>query len=154
MLTGGPDTLDDPFPAFVGRRQRHLDGTVRALVDPGAATEAGLAIVLDESAHAEVAITGGRVVARARSGEFRLELGDAPAPDGPVVLRVATAPDPRGPDRITLGYEDDAGFHPLGDLDGRHLSTEVTGGFIGRVIGVYAVGGEAAVDWFEDEAAG
>jgi beta-xylosidase len=33
------------------------------------------------------------------------------------------------------------------------LSTEVTTGFLGRTIGMYAVGGEAAFDWFDYEGA-
>ncbi|MFD8341290.1 hypothetical protein ACFV2C_03245 [[Kitasatospora] papulosa] len=37
----------------------------------------------------------------------------------------------------------------LAELDGRYLTTEVAGGFTGRVIGMYATRGEAAFDWFE-----
>ena len=37
----------------------------------------------------------------------------------------------------------------LAELDGRYLSTEVTGGFLGRTIGIYAVDGAAAFDWFD-----
>lgn len=36
-------------------------------------------------------------------------------------------------------------------LDGRFLSTEFTGGFLGRVLGTYAVGGEASFDRFTYE---
>ena len=51
---------------------------------------------------------------------------------------------------MTLGYEDEAGApHTLAQLDGRYLSTEVTGGFLGRTIGMFAVGGDAAFDWFD-----
>ena len=51
---------------------------------------------------------------------------------------------------MRLGFEgDDGSFAVLADLDGRYLSTEVTSGFVGRVIGVYAVGGAASFDWFE-----
>ncbi len=35
----------------------------------------------------------------------------------------------------------------LADLDGRYLSTEVCGGFIGRVMGMYAVGGDGHFAW-------
>lgn len=38
-----------------------------------------------------------------------------------------------GPDDVILGFEDDAGTHELVRADGRYLSTEVAGGFIGRV---------------------
>ncbi len=43
----------------------------------------------------------------------------------------------------------DGAFRALGVLAGRYLSTEVAGGFTGRVIGMYAVGGDAAFDWFD-----
>jgi xylan 1,4-beta-xylosidase len=54
------------------------------------------------------------------------------------------------PDSIALGFDDDAdATHTLARLDGRYLSSEVTGGFLGRLIGMYAVDGEAAFDWFD-----
>jgi hypothetical protein len=37
----------------------------------------------------------------------------------------------------------------LGTLDGRYLSTEVAGGFTGRVIGMYAAEGTVEFDWFD-----
>ena len=37
----------------------------------------------------------------------------------------------------------------IAELDGRYLSTEVAGGFTGRVIGMYAAEGTVAFDWFE-----
>ena len=68
----------------------------------------------------------------------------------PVVLTIATEPHAHGPDTVTLGYEDEAGTpHTLAQLDGRYLSTEVTGGFLGRTIGMFAVDGDAAFDWFD-----
>ncbi|WP_275669598.1 hypothetical protein [Actinomyces procaprae] len=36
----------------------------------------------------------------------------------------------------------------LGRLDGRYLSTEVAGGFTGRVVGVRAISGTATVERF------
>ena len=53
-----------------------------------------------------------------------------------------------GPDTIAflLGGQD---ARPLAELDGRYLSTEVAGGFTGRVIGMYATEGTVAFDWFE-----
>ena len=39
----------------------------------------------------------------------------------------------------------------LAELDGRYLSTEVAGGFTGRVIGMYAADGTVAFDWFDYE---
>ena len=37
----------------------------------------------------------------------------------------------------------------LAELDGRYLSTEVAGGFTGRVIGMYAAAGTVPFDWFD-----
>jgi xylan 1,4-beta-xylosidase len=113
----------------------------------------GLAVVMDDTAHYEVALIGDRVVVRARVGPLQSVVAEAARPAGPVVLTVETRPsNSRGPDDVCLGFEGpDGGPVVLAALDGRYLSTEVTGGFIGRVIGVYAVGGAAAFDWFDYE---
>lgn len=39
----------------------------------------------------------------------------------------------------------------LAALDGRYLSTEVAGGFTGRVIGAYAAAGTVRFDWYDYE---
>ena len=39
----------------------------------------------------------------------------------------------------------------LATLDGRYLSTEVAGGFTGRVIGMYASAGTVHFDWCDYE---
>ncbi len=70
-----------------------------------------------------------------RSGEL-LEMRDAGFTDGP--------------DRLLLGHDsDDGSFVVLAEIDGRSLSTEVAGGFSGRVVGLSAVGGTAWFDWFD-----
>lgn len=70
----------------------------------------------------------------------------------PLVLRAVGNPQQHGvrtgPDRLELGYLQD-GFQVLAAIDGRYLSTEVAGGFTGRVIGVEALAGPARVDRFE-----
>ncbi|WP_240720915.1 hypothetical protein [Pseudarthrobacter sp. NamE2] len=70
----------------------------------------------------------------------------------PLALRAVEDPQQHGvrtgPDRLELGYEQD-GFNVLATIDGRYLSTEVAGGFTGRVIGVEALGGQARVNRFE-----
>ncbi len=138
---------------LVGRRQQHHWCRARTRVDAGSAAEAGLTIYLDNTAHYEVGVRGDRIVARALTGPFDVELGDAAAPDGPVVLRIETSAHPHGSDTVSLGFEhDDGTLEALAEIDGRYLSTEMTGGFIGRVFGLYAVGGDAAFDWFEHEA--
>ncbi len=53
-----------------------------------------------------------------------------------------------GPDRITAGIVTSDGLLELAEVDGRYLSTEVAGGFTGRVVGVEALGGPARVSRF------
>jgi beta-xylosidase len=150
-LTGTDATLDAQEPVFVGRRQQHHHAHARTLVDAAPDAEAGLAVRMDETAHYEVAVAGERIIAKARIGPLHAVVAHAERPPGPVTLAIETAPsDVGGPDSVRLGFEShDGTFAVLADLDGRYLSTEVTGGFIGRVIGIYAVGGEAAFDWFD-----
>jgi hypothetical protein len=50
---------------------------------------------------------------------------------------------------VTLSIETSDGVVRLAELDGRYLSTQVAGGFTGRVIGMYVTEGRAAFDWFE-----
>jgi xylan 1,4-beta-xylosidase len=154
VLHGGAATLDTPEPAFVGRRQQHHFCRVTTRVDATTAVEAGLSVLLDTSAHYDVAVQGDRVVARARVGGLESVVGSAACPRDAVVLTVETGPDLHGPDAVSLGFRDDSGAsQTLARLDGRYLSSEVTGGFLGRLIGMYAVGGEAAFEWFEYEEA-
>jgi beta-xylosidase len=148
-ITGSTADLDDPHPAFLGRRQQHHLCRVRTLVDPGAASEAGLAVRMDEAHHYEVAVVGDRIVARARIGPAQVVLGDAPRPAGDVVLHVESETDLLGPDVVSLGFDDGDSAQEVARIDGRYLSTEVAGGFLGRVIGIYAVDGVAAFDWIE-----
>jgi hypothetical protein len=70
-----------------------------------------------------------------------------------VVLGIDITPHTTGgPDTLTLGVTaPDGTFTALGELDGRYLSTEVAGGFTGRVIGMYASAGTVHFDWFEYE---
>jgi len=58
---------------------------------------------------------------------------------------------PQGPDKIVLGYVSED-FHELASFDGRYLSTEVAGGFTGRMIGVEALGDPAVITGFTYQA--
>ncbi|MFF7277122.1 family 43 glycosylhydrolase [Streptomyces griseorubiginosus] len=151
------DSLDDPEVTFLGRRQQHLSCRARVLADPSDG-RGGLAVRLDERHHYEIETEPGQVRVIARVGTLRTVVASHPTPAGPVVLRVdmtATrkVTDPRqGPDTVTLGVEDaDGGYTELAALDGRYLSTEVAGGFTGRVIGTYATLGTVRFDWFDYE---
>jgi len=153
-LHGGPE-LEHPEPVFVGRRQQHLRCRVRACVDPGNATEAGLTMWMDDHVHYDVAVVKGRVAVRARIGPLVQDVANVEAPShDALVLVIHVGDDKSGqdPDIISLGFENSGGtFTELASLPGRYLSTEVAAGFTGRVIGMFAVGGTAAFDWFDYE---
>ncbi|MBV1850471.1 glycoside hydrolase family 43 protein [Catellatospora tritici] len=150
--------LDDPDVMFVGRRQQHHSCRVRTLLDP-AAGRGGLAVRLDEAHHYELEVGDSQVRVLARTSSLRSTVATKAVPDGPVRLRIdvlASSPDrwdPRKePDTIRFGIESDDGtLELLAELDGRYLSTEVAGGFTGRVIGVYAAAGTVGFDWFDYE---
>ncbi|MFD5070948.1 glycoside hydrolase family 43 protein, partial [Streptomyces sp. NPDC058369] len=108
--------------------------------------------------HYAVEAGGGEIRLVARIGPLRTVVASRPAPAGPVVLGIDVVPTRApagpctGPDTVALGVEEpDGTFAVLGSLDGRYLSTEVAGGFTGRVIGLYAASGTVHFDWFAYE---
>jgi beta-xylosidase len=149
-------SLDDPDAVFAGRRQQHLAFQARALIDP-AEGRGGLAVRLDERHHYSVeAGPEGRVQVIARIGSLRTVAAELEVAAGPLVLSVRTgeAPRPRdartSPDSLVFGVETvDGTTTELASLDGRYLSTEVAGGFTGRVVGMYAAAGTVHFDWFD-----
>lgn len=54
----------------------------------------------------------------------------------------------QGPDRLMLGVLRSGSFLELTSFDGRYLSTQVAGGFTGRMVGVEALGSDATVTSF------
>ncbi|MGW7258029.1 glycoside hydrolase family 43 protein [Streptomyces sp. NPDC054834] len=165
-LTATGSSLDRPGCTFVGRRQQHPDCRAAALVDAGAG-RAGLSVLLDEAHHYDLEVGGGVVSVVARIGPVRQRLAEHPVPPGPVTLAVEVrtdrvlpptataggqeAPGIRagGPDTVSFSVESAGETVRLAELDGRYLSTEVAGGFTGRVLGMYATEGRAAFDWFD-----
>ncbi|HTI25684.1 MAG TPA: glycoside hydrolase family 43 protein, partial [Kutzneria sp.] len=98
----------------------------------------------------------GQVRVLARVGSLRTQAAAMPQPDSTVTLAVRIVPvrepaGPRvGPDTIVFGLcGADGSFTELATVDGRYLSTEVAGGFTGRVLGAYAASGSVHVDWFD-----
>ncbi|ROQ59089.1 glycosyl hydrolase family 43 [Rathayibacter sp. PhB152] len=82
-------------------------------------------------------------------GRWTPAAGDTPA------LRISAKPPqvlPHGvsmePDLIELAASDSTGEHVFGEFDGRYLSTEVAGGFTGRVIGVEPLIGQTLLQSF------
>ena len=115
----------------------------------------GLVIRIDERHHYEVVADGHEVRVRARVGPLRQVVATHAMAGSTVVLWIETHPsegqtDLAGaPDVIRLGYEDPDGTHCVAELDGRYLSSEVAGGFTGRVLGMFAIEGVVAFDWFD-----
>ncbi|MGI5242035.1 glycoside hydrolase family 43 protein [Dactylosporangium sp. CA-139066] len=152
-------SLDDLDVILVARRQQDPYCRVRAAID-AAGGRGGLVARLDDRHHYEIEAGTGEVRVLARIGPLRAVVATRPAPPGPVVLRIDTvayrgpADSRSGPDSLSLGIETpDGAFDVLATLDGRYLSTEVAGGFTGRVLGVYADAGTVHCDWFDYEPA-
>jgi beta-xylosidase len=155
VLRAQDPSLDDAQPTFVGRRQQHPCCRVRARVD-ATAGRGGLSIRVDERHHYELQVEPDEVSCVARIGPLTQRLASVHIGSGPVVLcldisagSTSLAHVSAPPDRIRLGFERDGRTEFLAELDGRYLSTEVAGGFTGRVIGMYAVSGTVAFDWFD-----
>jgi beta-xylosidase len=140
-------------PAFLGRRQQHPDCRASARIDPGSG-RAGLSVRMDEAHHYDIEVAGGVVSVVARIGPVQQLIAEHPVEPGPVTLAVdiSTADvGTRGPDTLAFSVVGPEGAVELAELDGRYLSTQVAGGFTGRVIGMYVTEGEAAFDWFDYE---
>ncbi|AZP16304.1 glycoside hydrolase family 43 protein [Streptomyces aquilus] len=151
------DSLDRPGHTFVGRRQQHPECRVDALLEPGQG-RAGLSVRIDEAHHYDLEIAGGEARVIARVGPARQCVARRAVAAGALTLTVGVRTEPLvtatgedlpglrtgGPDAITFAVDGE----PLAALDGRYLSTQVAGGFTGRVIGMYVTEGSAAFDWF------
>lgn len=134
-------------PAFVGRRQQHLAARITATVDvrQGAG---GIGIRIDPRHRFDIEADADHVRATAYIGGIAMTLGRAPVPaPGRVRLELRAVPvdETRGPDEIVADLLTDGGRVELGRLDGRYLSTEVAGGFTGRLAGLVASRGELTV---------
>ncbi|WP_243715258.1 hypothetical protein [Micromonospora sp. KC207] len=122
----------------------------------------GLAVRLDERHHYEIEAGDGEVRVVARIGTVLSTVATRSVTAGPVRLRLdVIAPSPgdwhpsKEPDLLQFGIEEaDGAVDVLTTLDGRYLSTEVAGGFTGRVIGMYAAAGSVRFDWFDYEPRG
>lgn len=152
--TVGDPAADDL--SFVGRRQENLYATVTATVRASAAV-GGLSVRLDGRHHLDLEIGDGRLRAVAQVGEIRSVLGEVAVDDGAdVMMQLRMEPAPGsvfstelGPDRLVAGIVRADGFAELGHLDGRYLSTELAGGFTGRLIGFSCHRGTLEIKAFE-----
>lgn len=149
-LDGGPATLEDEAPTFVGRRQQHHDFAASCTLafDPGAGEEAGLTAFQNEEHHYDVAVVGRdgerRAIARRRiDGLVDVVVGERSLPDGPVALAIESDDETY---RLLAGPAEEGGIgdlEPLGEGHARYLSSEVATGFTGVYLGCYATGNGA-----------
>jgi xylan 1,4-beta-xylosidase len=124
-------------------RVRDLTWAAAAVVSPGP-DPSRLVLRLDDRHWYALVATETEVSAVARIGDLEQTVGAVPVTGGPVTLRIEAVDPPGidvigapvGPDQIVLS----AGGAELARLDGRYLSTEVAGGFTGRVLCVERVG--------------
>ena len=117
----------------------------RAEADSGSGN-CRLTVRLDDAHWAAVELTDDAISARAQIGPLNQVLASHPRPDQTVVTLVlqaapeAASPWATAPDILSFGYLDATGtLHELAAIDGRYFSTEVAGGFTGRVVGIEPV---------------
>lgn len=149
-LRGAAETLGDvASPTFVARRQQHFDfqATTRLDFDPLAENEeAGLTLLMTNEHHYDFFI--------ARRGEQRVLVvkytletiqqiaAEIPLVDGAVDLRILGTK----PYYYFSFAQYSEPFRQIAKVNTRYLATEVTGGYNGVVIGLYATGnGRACV---------
>ena len=131
-------------------RVRDLDWSFEADLDLGDGapdSTAGVVVRLDDRHWYEVRLDGAEAHVIARIGPLESAVGEVVTlPGGPVAVRIETAVSAaEGPDDIVLSVLVEGSIRELARLDGRYLSTEVAGGFTGRVVGVRALTGRVRV---------
>ncbi len=159
-LAGQKENLDDmnPSPVFVGRRQRHFEIEVSAMLefDPtNEGEEAGLTAFQNLKHHYEIAATlknGKRfVLVRRRIGSLSAVVAEREIGTGPVRLIIRGNKDMY---RFLFAEENQIEVE-LASGETRYLSTEVGGWFTGVFFGMYATGNgracsaKAYFDWFD-----
>ena len=145
-----PLPVADGEPGLLAVRARDLawSATVRARPGEG---RVRLVVRLDDRHWCSVDADRDGVSAHLRVGPAHSRLGREPMPAGDVVdLYVAARAgrDEAAPDELVLGVRTAEGVRELAAVDGRYLSTEVAGGFTGRVIGVQAHAAPVLVERF------
>ena len=139
ILHGTSVTLDEAdSPTFIGLRQKDFSFglSVNLTVDSG---EAGVTVYMCESEHYDIAI---RKTDNGYEGILKLNIGGIKHTQTIIPLKLGS-----GRLRITgdnLFYNFYIGDTHLGSGQTKYLSSEVSGGFTGTVIGLYAAGDNTA----------
>ncbi|WP_145321780.1 glycoside hydrolase family 43 protein [Paenibacillus xylanexedens] len=143
-LHGSPITLNDcASPAFIGRRQQHMECTVSSILEfepVQEGEEAGMTVFMDERFHYEIALT---LIEGRKTVFLRKRVGSLSVIEGQTEYQGTT---------IKLEIEADTQWYTFSfyDLHGETirlgrgerglLSSEVAGGFTGVYFGLYATG--------------
>ena len=129
-------------------RTRDLFWDAQVTVDP-VDGEVDVVLRMDERHWYAVRVSAGTASAVVRIGDVEHQGASARVGDGPVHVGIrADVAQNRGPDDVVLTVEASDGIVELGRYDGRYLSSEVAGGFTGRVWGVVARSGSPALQRF------
>jgi xylan 1,4-beta-xylosidase len=143
-LYGSEINLNDmDSPAFIGKRQQHFNCTIETLLNfkpEKENEEAGLAVIMDEEHHYEIAIIGDgsnrKIIVRRTIGKLSAIIADKAIGDGSVKLEISA-------DIGSYHFKYAIGENvaeEIADGETKYLSSEVAGGFIGVYIGPYATG--------------
>lgn len=162
-LYGSSATLNDvDAPAFIGRRQQHFTCLVSALLTFSPeqdGEEAGITVFMNERFHYEIAVTkiaGDRkLIFRRRLGSLWKVENEIPWLAETVMLTVKA-----DKEHYAFGFSNGSDEVPFwfGHGECSMLATEVTGGFTGVFIAMYATGNgirstsPAHFEWFDYEA--
>lgn len=140
-----PAASDNGAPALLAARVTDLAWRFEA--DTQETDAAAVRLRMDESHWAELRLEEGRAVLEVRIGPASHRVVDEARVTGLVTLRVEAAPTTHhGPDDLVFTVADEAGERELDRIDGRYLSTEVAGGFLGRTIGLRTAGAPVVFD--------
>lgn len=128
-------------------RTRDESWSCDAVVEHGSLA---LLVRSDDRHWVELRLDRQSVAVVARVGSIETSVGSAETVAfGPVTLRARSIPSlTGGPDDLEFGVVEHGVFRSLARLDGRYLSTEVAGGFTGRMIGVRALAEQALLGEF------
>ena len=144
---------------FLGRRQEHLYADATVSIEAGTGRGA-LVLRLDPVHEYAVEVSSATVSAVSQVGAVRAVLvakkrtANWPrTTPGTTKLAVYVAVVPvtstsGAPECVTLGFVENGVRVELARLDGRYLSTEVAGGFTGRLFGVVSASGDPAFSHF------
>lgn len=158
-LRGSEMTLSDiASPTMVARRQQHFEfmATVSLEFEPGSENEeAGLTMLMTNEHHYDffVSTRGGKrvLVVKYNLELIRHEAAEIPIAPGAVELRITGTKEVYHFSFSQNGTP----FRGIARVNTRYLGTEVTSGYNGVIIGLYATGNGqlsrtlADIDWFE-----